>query len=153
MSGSAASADAGARLGRPWSALWDEPARAAAAIALGCSGVLHATVIGRHFAEYQPFGLFFAALSVAQLFASFLLPQANGRLLRVTAWCCVGVAALWVASRTTGLPVGPDPWHPEAAGLLDVVSTGLELLVADVCFVLAGRAAGTSTPVDAQAIP
>ena len=36
---------------------------------------------------------------------------------------------VWAVSRTTGLPVGPDPWMPEALGALDLLATGLEIVL------------------------
>ena len=39
------------------------------------------------------------------------------------------MVAVWAVSRTTGLPVGPDPWMPEALGALDLLATGLEIVL------------------------
>lgn len=39
------------------------------------------------------------------------------------------MVAIWTVSRTTGLPVGPDPWMPEALGALDLLATGLEMVL------------------------
>jgi hypothetical protein len=53
----------------------------------------------------------------------------------------VGLAAvigLWLASRTIGLPVGPEPWTPEAVGTADIVCTALEAVVVAL-LVLAAR--------------
>lgn len=44
-------------------------------------------------------------------------------------WGNGAMVTIWVASRTTGLPVGPEPWTPEAVGVIDVVATGLELFI------------------------
>ncbi|MGQ0669257.1 MAG: hypothetical protein ACT4PO_06255, partial [Actinomycetota bacterium] len=41
-----------------------------------------------------------------------------------------GIVVLWVVSRTTGLPIGPEPGSPEAAGVLDLVATAYEALSA-----------------------
>jgi hypothetical protein len=52
--------------------------------------------------------------------------------------CLVGIVgngamvAVWAVSRTAGLPIGPEPWTPEAIGALDVVATGLELFIVAV---------------------
>lgn len=53
------------------------------------------------------------------------------------------VVAVWAASRTTGLPIGPEPWMAESIGTLDLLAVGLELLlvvaVARTLRVTAGR--------------
>ena len=36
------------------------------------------------------------------------------------------VVLVWAVSRTAGLPIGPEVWHPEAISALDVVATALE---------------------------
>jgi uncharacterized membrane protein YccC len=33
-------------------------------------------------------------------------------------------------SRTTGLPIGPTPWAPEPVGVLDLIATGDEVVLA-----------------------
>lgn len=42
----------------------------------------------------------------------------------------LAVAAVWVVSRTAGLPIGPAPGEPEAVGLIDTVASCDELLLA-----------------------
>jgi hypothetical protein len=42
----------------------------------------------------------------------------------------VAVAAVWVVSRTAGLPIGPTPGQPEAVGLIDTVASCDEVLLA-----------------------
>ena len=46
-----------------------------------------------------------------------------------------GVVAIWVVSRTTGLPFGPEPGTPEAIGVPDVTATGFELVIAAILVV------------------
>jgi hypothetical protein len=40
------------------------------------------------------------------------------------------VVALWVISRTSGLPIGPAPWRPEPMGLIDALASADEALLA-----------------------
>jgi hypothetical protein len=40
------------------------------------------------------------------------------------------VAAVRAMSRTTGLPVGPEPWRPEDVGAVDAIATADELVLA-----------------------
>ena len=42
------------------------------------------------------------------------------RLLRLGAVGSLAVVALWIVSRTSGLPLGPEPWRPEPVGTLDL---------------------------------
>jgi hypothetical protein len=42
------------------------------------------------------------------------------------------VIAVWIVSRTIGLPIGPHPWQPEAIGLLDLFATGFEVALVGV---------------------
>jgi len=45
----------------------------------------------------------------------------------------VWVVALWLVSRSTGLPIGPDPWEPMAYGVPDVVASCAALVTAVGC--------------------
>ena len=44
------------------------------------------------------------------------------------------VAALWMISRTSGLPIGPQPWAPESVGALDSIATANEIALALLVF-------------------
>jgi hypothetical protein len=37
------------------------------------------------------------------------------------------VVLLWLITRVTGLPVGPEPWTPESFSLLDVAASVFEV--------------------------
>ncbi len=64
----------------------------------------------------------------------------NRRLLIAGAVGNLAIVVVWVASRTTGVPVGPDPWTPEAVGVADAVATILEIaLVAGCALLLSDR--------------
>jgi hypothetical protein len=39
------------------------------------------------------------------------------------------VVLLWIASRTIGLPIGPEPWTAESVGAIDVLASLDELLI------------------------
>jgi len=39
------------------------------------------------------------------------------------------IVMTWVISRTSGLPLGPEAGEPEPAGVADVVSTALEVVI------------------------
>src|SRR5262249_40724426 len=67
-------------------------------------------------------------------------------------WLWLGMAgnaavlAVYVASRTAGLPFGPDLHHPEQVGALDVVSCVLEFALITGCAALLWRPAPPDPP-------
>jgi len=63
-----------------------------------------------------------------------LLRRPVPRTVGYVALASVWVVALWLVSRTTGLPTGPQPWQPEAYGVPDVVASCAELVTAVACF-------------------
>jgi hypothetical protein len=58
-----------------------------------------------------------------------------------------GAAAIYLASRTTGLPFGPDNGHPEPFGALDVVTAVLEFALIAGCAALLSRPVLADRPV------
>ena len=88
---------------------------------------IHFAVVPDHLDEYLPFGLFFIVLGFAQValgLAAIIRPSQ-----RLFAWAAFGtlaVLALWVITRTVGLPIGPDAGQPEAMGVTDVCAAVLE---------------------------
>ena len=111
-----------------------EHAIAAVALLSGLAGVIHASVIAEHFTESTLFGAFFAAAAAFQLlWAAAILTWPRRHLLRLGAMGNAVIVLIWLASRTVGLPVGPEPWSSEALTLLDVMATifesGVVLLV------------------------
>jgi FtsP/CotA-like multicopper oxidase with cupredoxin domain len=102
------------------------------------SGLVHLAVAPDHWAEYRLFGGFFLLGGVAQLVAAAAVGMwpTRGRLIGVAVGQ-VALVALWAVSRTSGLPVGPDPWQPEDVGVADVACVALEYLSV---LVLAGLA-------------
>ena len=95
------------------------------------AALIHAAAIPEHWEEYRPYAVCFAVLAVLQAFwaAAFFRAPSRGLLLVVIV-LSAGVIAVWIASRTIGLPVGPEPWTPEPAGAPDVAATVTELVLA-----------------------
>ena len=52
---------------------------------------------------------------------------AGSSILRLGLVVNAAVVAVWIVSRTTGLPVGPSPGTPEPFGGADLAATGFEL--------------------------
>lgn len=100
----------------------------AAAFSAG-SAAIHFTVIGDHFAEAPLEGVFFAAVAWGQLgWAMLALRRWDREVLLVGLVGNLGVALVWLWSRTLGLPFAPG--GAEAMGGLDLLATLLELAVA-----------------------
>lgn len=112
----------------PWLAV--VRARPAAAIltllSFGAAGI-HFAVSPDHFAEWVPYGMAFACLAWFQLAwsAAYLLGPTR-RLGLVAVVVNAAVVAVWVWSRTIGLPIGPEPGATEPVGFADALSSGLE---------------------------
>jgi hypothetical protein len=102
-------------------------------IACGLSwgaALIHVSAAIEHSGESALYAVFFALLAPVQLAWGFLLCRFASRRLLV-AGCVLSliVVFVWAMSRTTGVPVGPRPWHPEAVGLVDSLATADELMI------------------------
>ncbi|MGH8893129.1 MAG: hypothetical protein ACRDWY_07455 [Actinomycetes bacterium] len=123
-------------------------ARCWAGFALLGAGLIHLAVVREHLAESALHGAFFVVVGAGQLGVA-LVAVARGRMPApgIVVAAQLGVVALWAASRTTGLPVGPQPWAPEPVGTADVLAVSLELLAVAAVLVLtlpARRRLGTA---------
>lgn len=113
------------------------------------AGAIHLAVAPGHFEEWWLYGTFFVVIGVFQLVYATPVLRRPSPLVALTGIVVnLGVALIWVVSRTTGLPVMPpeeggalgaghlaggDP-GVEAVGTADLVATGAELLV--VCLLV-----------------
>jgi hypothetical protein len=98
-------------------------------ISAGAAAV-HFAVIGPHFEEWWLEGTFFILLGLLQLAWAVLIVWRPSRILVLAA--AVGnaaVVAVWVVSRTAGVPLGPEAGEPEAVGFADTLATVYELLI------------------------
>jgi hypothetical protein len=118
-----------------------------AALSVGAAAI-HFAVTFSHFSEYVLYGAFFLVIAWAQLIWPVVLVWRPSRL-----WLALGIAgnalvlAVYVASRTTGLPFGPDLNHTESVGALDVVSCALEFALIAGCAALLWRPSLADRPV------
>lgn len=112
---------------------------ALAALSAGAAAI-HFAVVFEHFAEYALYGAFFLVISWAQVIWPAVLLWRPSR-----PWLWLGIAgnaaviAVYIASRTAGLPFGPDLHDVEAVGALDVVSCVLEFALIAGCAALLWR--------------
>lgn len=94
------------------------------------AGIIHLSVVAEHMHEARSFGTFFLVSGIAQLAWAVLASGTLSR--RAVLAACIGnasIVALWVVSRTSGLPIGPEPGTPEVVGFADVVATAYEALI------------------------
>ena len=112
------------------------------------AAAIHFAVVFEHFADYLLYGVFFLVLAWAQLIWPAVLLWRPSR-----PWLWLGmignaaVLAVYVASRTVGLPFGPDLHHAEPVGALDVVSCVLEFALIAGCAALVWRPSLTDRPI------
>jgi FtsP/CotA-like multicopper oxidase with cupredoxin domain len=100
-----------------------------AALLTAGPAAIHFAVAPMHFQEWVPFGLFFVAVGAVQLAAAAaMLLQPSRRLFLAAGAGTLGVIALYLVSRTTGVPAGPFPWRPETVGFPDVACTAMEVV-------------------------
>ena len=98
------------------------------AAALFGSAAIHAAVVPEHLSEWAGAGVFFAILAAAQLALGLLsLGRRHRAVLLAVAAVSIVPLALWLCSRTVGLPFGPAAGAPESAGLPDIAAGVLEL--------------------------
>ena len=95
---------------------------------------IHFAAAPEHFREWWGFGVFFVLCGEAQLgWALLSRRRPEPRLFAVGLTGSLLLVGLWALSRTVGVPFGPDPGVPEAAGTADIVAVSLELLTAFAC--------------------
>jgi hypothetical protein len=118
-----------------------------AAFSVGAAAI-HFAVVFEHFVEYTLYGVFFLVISWAQVIWPVVLFWRPSRL-----WLWLGIAGnaivlvVYVASRTVGLPFGPDLHNAESVGALDVVSCVLEFGLIVGCAALLWRPSLADRPV------
>jgi hypothetical protein len=125
---------------------------ALAALSVGAAAI-HFAVVFAHFTEYTLYGVFFLVLSWAQLIWPAVLLWRPSR-----PWLLAGIVgnaavlAIYVASRTVGLPFGPDLHTPETVGALDVVSCVLEAALIAGCAALLWRPSLADRPAPRRGV-
>lgn len=120
---------------RPVVGATDEPVdrsllRIVAALSLG-AGAIHLVAAPHHFDEIGDLAAGFLVSGVFQVaWARAALRGTSRRMVLLGIVVNLAIVAAWAFSRTVGLPVGLEPWTPEAIGLPDASSTIFELLIA-----------------------
>jgi hypothetical protein len=121
--------------------------RTLCALALVVTAVIHLAVVPEHLREWPTAAVFFVALSIVELaLAVAVVVGTSRRMFLVGGAVSVASAALWAASRTVGLPIGPEAFTPEAIAAPDLFATALEALAAAAFMRLASRTRPTLAP-------
>jgi hypothetical protein len=102
------------------------------ALALLSTGaaVIHFVVIPGHWDEYWGQGLFFIVAAIAQLLWALWIVIAPSRLIYLAgAAGNAAIVAMWVVTRTAGIPAGPGAGEREAVEFADTVATAFEVVL------------------------
>jgi hypothetical protein len=117
----------------------DVVARTGICAALVGAAIIHGTVVSEHFQAWRPAGLFFLGTQLVEislaLAAVYAWRRLSAQLVFLTG---VGTVAVWMLSRTFGMPFGPAAFRvPEAIGVPDLACCILELTAAALAVPLA----------------
>jgi hypothetical protein len=102
------------------------------------AAVIHIGVMPEHFEEWWGYGLFFLVAAAAQaLYAVAILRAPTPTLLWVGIVGNLAIIALWVLTRTIGIPFfGPHAGEIEEVGTMDLASKLAEILLVALLGVL-----------------
>lgn len=115
-------------------------ARLVLAAAAAGAGVIHLAYSPEHLREYLPLGIGFLVAGVLQLlWAAALTVRESPRLLLWGGLFSFLFVGVYLMSRTTGLPLGPESFHPEPVGTADLICCALEVPVAFGALLLRGH--------------
>ena len=120
------------------------------AAALFVTAVIHLAVVPEHLREWPAAAVFFVVLTAVEVVLAVAVMTRTSR-----SWLVAGAAisvvsaGLWAASRTVGLPIGPDAFRPEAVAAPDLVATALEVFAAAVFARMAVRTTAVGVPAHA----
>ncbi|MEY2588137.1 MAG: hypothetical protein QOJ67_121 [Acidimicrobiaceae bacterium] len=119
------------------------PAAAALAVLSLGAAVIHAAFAPGHFSESWSHGLFFAVLAWLQVGLAYFLLARPSRWVYVAGLFNIVVIAVWVMSRTVGVPFFPGAGTTEDVGFPDALTTGLEVFLVLGCAALLWRRTAT----------
>jgi len=101
------------------------------------AGAIHALATIDHFSHWWLYGAFFLVLTYGQVLWGIALlrkPVTERNLIR-GASANLAICAVWLFSRTVGVPIGPEAGSPEPVGVMDVAATLDQLVL--VAYVVA----------------
>jgi hypothetical protein len=110
--------------------------------------VIHLAYAPEHLREYLPLGVGFLAAGVVQLlWGLFIAARDSARALRLGGVFSFAFIGVYLVSRTVGLPLGPEAFHPEMFGAADLLCCALEVPVAFGALLLARRPGALLAPL------
>ena len=122
-----------ARSRRPGGQRLDRPTAPASlagwlAVAMLGTATIHGAVIREHFEEAPLLGSFFLVLTVFQFaYVAAVVARPSRALLQVGIVTNLAVVALWIYTRTVGIPFGVGGGEVEAVAVPDLLSAAFEL--------------------------
>ena len=125
-----------------------------AALSIGAA-TIHCVVVSEHWKEHWSYGAFFCASAAAQFaWAIWILVAPSRQILLLGALGNAAIVAMWIVTRTVGVPLGPEAGEREAVAFADVVATGFEVALVIGALVAArvratGRKALSAAPAAA----
>ena len=95
------------------------------------AGLIHAIAMVDHFDHWWAYGVFFMALTYGQVLwgIALLRGRASDRALLIGALANAAIIAVWLFSRTVGMPIGPEGGSAEPVGTMDVAVTLVQLVL------------------------
>jgi hypothetical protein len=109
-----------------------------AALASAAAGAIHFAFAPGHMDESITHGLFFAGVGLYQIGWALAVVIRPAPLVVRLGWLNAGVIAVWVASRTSGVPFS-EAEGAEAVGFADVAATAFEVLIVAVTVAIGVR--------------
>src|SRR3954447_13537888 len=104
------------------------------------TGYVHIVYMEDHWRDWWAYGAFFLATGVFQLlYGPLLLRRPHPAVVLTGIAGNLAIVAMYVISRTEGIPLGPHVRVKEAAGAVDVATTAAEILVVALLLAFAGR--------------
>jgi len=122
-----------------------DAARLALALASAGAGTIHLALGPEHLREWAVLGTGFYVSGALQLLWAALLVRRE-RLLTAGAVVSLLFVGVWLVSRTSGLPLGPERWQAESVGRADLLCVALEVVVAAAALVLLRRPGAGRAP-------
>jgi hypothetical protein len=107
----------------------------------GLAGGIHLSVAPEHFDEWWGYGAFFLAAAVGECALVLLLAlRARAWVVQAGIWTSLATMLMYLVSRTSGIPLGPEKGVVETVDLPGLAATAAEgALVVVLCLLLAGR--------------
>lgn len=120
------------------------------AAALFVTALIHLAVAPEHAREWPLAAGFFVALAAVELVLGVAVLTGRSRPVLIGGAAISAVSAvLWAASRTVGLPIGPEAFSAEAVAAPDVLATALEVFAAAIFARMAVRTTAVGVPAHA----